>query len=69
MLTLLKNTQLYAPSKMGKKDILIANDKIIAIEDNLSEFENKYVKIIDVDNKISNSRLNRSTHTCHGCWW
>jgi len=52
MLTLLKNTQLYAPSKMGKKDILIANDKIIAIEDNLSEFENKYVKIIDVDNKI-----------------
>jgi len=37
---------------MGKKDILIANDKIIAIEDNLSEFENKYVKIIDVDNKI-----------------
>lgn len=52
MLTLLKNTQLYAPSKMGKKDILIANDKIIAIEDNLSEFQNKHVKIIDAEGKI-----------------
>lgn len=52
MLTLLRNTQLYAPSKMGKKDILIANDKIIAIEDNLSEFENKHVKIIDAEGKI-----------------
>jgi len=52
MLTLLKNTELYAPKKLGKKDVLIANTKILAIEDDLSEFENKHVHIIDAKGKI-----------------
>ncbi len=52
MLTLLKNTKLYSPDKRGMKDILIANNKIIAIENNLSEFENKYTKVIDAEGKI-----------------
>jgi beta-aspartyl-dipeptidase (metallo-type) len=52
MLTLLKNTNLYAPEKSGKKDILIANDKIIAVEDDLSHFENKDVQSIDAEGKI-----------------
>jgi beta-aspartyl-dipeptidase (metallo-type) len=52
MLTLLKNTNLYAPEKSGKKDILIANEKIIAVDDDLSHFENKHVKVIDADGKI-----------------
>lgn len=57
MLTLLKNANLYSPKKMGMKDILIANDKIMAIDDNLSAFENKHTKIIDVKGKIVTSGL------------
>lgn len=52
MLTLLKNANLYSPDKMGMKDILIANDKIMAIDDNLSAFENKHTKVIDLEAKI-----------------
>lgn len=52
MLTLLKNANLYSPEKMGMKDILIANDKIMAIDDNLSAFENKHTKVIDLEAKI-----------------
>jgi beta-aspartyl-dipeptidase (metallo-type) len=37
---------------MGVKDVLVANDKIIAIDDDLSGFENKHTKIIDVEGKI-----------------
>ncbi len=52
MLTLLKHTQLFAPEKLGVKDILIANKKIVAIEENLDEFRNKHVKVIDANRKI-----------------
>lgn len=52
MLTLLKNANLYSPDKMGMKDILIANDKIMAFDDNLSAFENKHTKVIDLEAKI-----------------
>jgi len=52
MLTLLKNTQLYAPQKLGKKDLLIAGKKIVVIEDNLDSFINDNVLVIDVKGKI-----------------
>ncbi len=52
MLSLLKNAQVYAPEKLGVKDILVANEKIIAIEDDLSYFENNLVNTIDLDGKI-----------------
>ena len=52
MLTLLKNTQLYAPKKLGKKDVLIAGNKIVAIEDNLDPFISHNVKVIDLQGKI-----------------
>ena len=52
MLILLKNTQLYIPEKQGKKDVLIAGNKIVAIEDNLDSFINKNVTVIDVQGKI-----------------
>jgi len=52
MLTLLKNTQLYSPDKLGKKDVLISNEKIVAIEDDLSVFENKHVTCKDLKGKI-----------------
>lgn len=35
MLTLLKNAQVYAPEKLGRKDVLLANDKIVRIGENL----------------------------------
>ena len=52
MLTLLKNTQLYAPQKLGKKDLLIAGKKIVVIEDNLDSFINDNVLVIDLKGKI-----------------
>jgi beta-aspartyl-dipeptidase (metallo-type) len=52
MLTLLKNTNLYSPQKMGMKDILIANHRVVAIDDDLSDFENKHTSIIDAEGKI-----------------
>lgn len=52
MLTLLKNTQLYAPEKLGKKDLLIAGNKIVAIDDNLDSFINNKVTVVDVKGKI-----------------
>ena len=52
MLTLLKNADLYAPEKLGRKDILLAYKKIVAIEDDLSAFQSSIVKIIDLEHKI-----------------
>lgn len=51
MITLIKNTNLYAPKHLGKKDILIAGNKIIAIEDNLDVFKNNS-NVWDAQNKI-----------------
>jgi beta-aspartyl-dipeptidase (metallo-type) len=36
MLKLLKNCQVYAPQKLGKKDILVAGEKIILIDDRIA---------------------------------
>jgi beta-aspartyl-dipeptidase (metallo-type) len=51
MLKLLKNVEVYSPQKLGKKDILIAGEKIVGIDDtiNLSGtgFQN-----IDLEGKI-----------------
>jgi len=35
MIKLIKNATLYAPDFMGKKDVLIANDKIAKIDDSI----------------------------------
>ena len=40
MLKLIKNTELYNPEYLGKKDILIAGEKIIDIADDIGEFSN-----------------------------
>jgi len=52
MLTLIKNTNLYAPQKMGMQDILIADKKIVAIAGNLDSFKNEHIQIIDAKQKI-----------------
>jgi beta-aspartyl-dipeptidase (metallo-type) len=51
MLKLIKNGHLYSPSDLGKKDILIADSKIIAI-DNQIELSSDYVEVFDFSNKI-----------------
>jgi len=57
MLTLIKNTNLYSPKKLGKKDILIAGKKIVAIGNNLDGFKNDYVTVIDAKGKITTPGL------------
>jgi beta-aspartyl-dipeptidase (metallo-type) len=52
MFTLLKNTQLYTPKYVGKKDLLIVGKKIIAIEDNLDVYINKDTIVWDAQEKI-----------------
>lgn len=52
MFTLLKNTNLYAPKSLGKKDILIVGEKIIAIEDNLDAYINDKTNVWDAKGKI-----------------
>ncbi|RNL82076.1 beta-aspartyl-peptidase [Sinomicrobium pectinilyticum] len=39
MLTLIKNANIYAPEHLGKKDILIGNNQILAIEDSIVPHE------------------------------
>jgi beta-aspartyl-dipeptidase (metallo-type) len=51
MAYLLKSGDVYAPEKCGKKDILIINNQIVAIEDSLSVSE-LYPTVIDVTGKI-----------------
>jgi beta-aspartyl-dipeptidase (metallo-type) len=46
---LLKNCQVYAPEKLGRKDILIAADKIVAIADQIILDTNVSVKVIDIE--------------------
>lgn len=41
MLKLLKNTNLYAPKYLGKQDILIANETIVAIDNDLDSFASR----------------------------
>ena len=51
MLKLIKNTELYAPRHLGKKDILFAGKKIVDIADNLDHFKND-AEIWDAKGKI-----------------
>lgn len=49
---LIKNAEVYSPESLGKKDVLIAGEKIVAIADNLSHFENELVEVIDATGHI-----------------
>lgn len=52
MLTLLKNCDVYAPEKLGKKDILIAGGKIQQIADAIDASSlGDIVNVVDVNNK------------------
>ncbi len=45
---LIKNANLYAPEKSGKKDILIAGNQIIAVEDQIEVPKGIDVKVLDI---------------------
>jgi len=47
MLTLIKNADIFAPDKLGRKDVLLAGDKIVAIEDRIDLPDSFPVKVID----------------------
>lgn len=50
---LIKNALVYAPAFIGKKDMLIAGGKIVAIDDNLSTLgNNNQIECIDASEKI-----------------
>ena len=51
MIKLIQNTELYSPKYLGKKDILIAGNKIVAIADNLDLYKNQ-ADVFDVQGKI-----------------
>nr|WP_315149258.1 beta-aspartyl-peptidase [uncultured Flavobacterium sp.] len=51
MLKLLKNAEVYTPESIGIKDILIAGEKIVAIEDTIPE-SSLYSQVIDLKGKI-----------------
>ena len=51
MLKLIRNGQVYSPDKLGKKDILIAEEKIVKIGENLS-ISGLEVSEFDFDGKI-----------------
>jgi beta-aspartyl-dipeptidase (metallo-type) len=58
MFTLLQNTNLYAPKKLGKKDILISGKKIVLIADNLDRYKTfDNITIIDAKRKITTPGL------------
>ena len=47
---LIKNIEVYSPTYLGKKDVLISGEKITLIEDNI-EFNNDKIKVIDGTSK------------------
>ena len=51
MIKLIQNTELYTPEYLGKKDILIAGNKIVVIADNLDVYKNQ-ADVFDVQGKI-----------------
>lgn len=52
MIKIVKNAEIFSPQPLGRKDILIANDKIASIEENIA-LNSNHVQIIDGSNKIA----------------
>lgn len=53
MLTLIKNGEIYAPKYLGKKDLLIVNDKIGFIQDSIQKPEGFVnIEVVEAEGKI-----------------
>ncbi len=50
MFTLIQHAHVYAPNDLGIKDVLLCNDKIIAVEDSIS-FSYPDMKVVDASGK------------------
>lgn len=52
MITLLKHAQVYGPEPMGMRDILIAGDKILRMDENISGYDNlPDVEVFDLEGR------------------
>ena len=49
MIKLIKNAEVYAPDYLGKKDVLLIGDKIVAIDNNISLKLNELVEVTEID--------------------
>ncbi|MBC7086929.1 MAG: beta-aspartyl-peptidase [Tissierellales bacterium] len=66
MIKLIRNGIVYAPSYIGKKDILIADDKIIDLRDNIS-LEGLEYELIDAKGKfVVPGLIDSHVHVCGG---
>ncbi|RBN39293.1 beta-aspartyl-peptidase, partial [Priestia megaterium] len=53
MLTLIKNAEVYAPQPLGKKDVLLADSKIILIKDYIEHLNTTIpIDVVDAANHI-----------------
>ncbi|MGD6780298.1 beta-aspartyl-peptidase [Sutcliffiella horikoshii] len=52
MIKLLKNGTVYSPDYLGKKDILIVDKRIAAIEDNIEFEESAHIEMLDVTGQL-----------------
>ena len=53
MFTLIKNANVFAPTRLGKKDLLICGEKIVAIEEDLSNLQLPgKVQVIDIEGAV-----------------
>lgn len=54
MITVLKNANVYTPAPQGLRDILVAGEKILRVEEHIDEYDNcSDVKIIDLQGRIT----------------
>lgn len=51
MITLIKNAEVYVPENLGIKDVLIVDDKIAAVDNNISMGADNYLKVTKIDAK------------------
>jgi beta-aspartyl-dipeptidase (metallo-type) len=47
MLTLIKNAEIFAPARLGKKDVLLAGERIVAIEEKIELPDSINAKVVD----------------------
>lgn len=52
MIKLLKNGTVYSPEYLGKKDILIVDKRIAAIEDSIHFEESAHIEVLDITGKL-----------------
>ena len=65
-ITIIKNANIYAPEKLGIKDLLVCNGKIVMIDDQIDLTGVKH-SMIDAGGLIVTPGFNRSTHAHYRC--